>query len=328
MASIHGDDGTPSGFNPQNPYGVWGDSGGVGPFLGGNGVVGSSALGSGVYGHTASPQLNAAGVYGTGAVGVAGAVHGANTLPGGEVAVYGTGSNGASLGGIGVQGVSDKSWGVYGLSQQSTGVFGLSATGAGVIGVSGQRIAVVGVSNGTALFAWGGSMAGQFLGNVDVSGQLTKAGGGFCIDHPLDPENRELMHSFVESPDRKNVYDGVAILDEVGQVEVQLPPWFEALNEEFRYQLTALGAPAPSLHIAREISGNRFAIAGGAPGQRVCWQVTGIRHDAWARSNQLAVEIQKPEAERSFFRQPEAHGHGPERSVLAARHPEAPRPPV
>jgi hypothetical protein len=30
--------------------------------------------------------------------------------------------------------------------------------------------------------------------------------------------------------------------------------WFGALNKDFRYQLTAIGAPGPNLHIAEEIS--------------------------------------------------------------------------
>jgi hypothetical protein len=59
---------------------------------------------------------------------------------------------------------------------------------------------------------------------------------------------------------------------------VRLLKWFEALNKDFRYQLTPIGAPAPDLHIANVITKNQFKVAGGAPGMKVCWQVTGIRH--------------------------------------------------
>ena len=53
MPPVTGNDGTPSGFNPNAPFGVWGDSGSAGPFgPGGNGVVGSSGLSSGVAGFT------------------------------------------------------------------------------------------------------------------------------------------------------------------------------------------------------------------------------------------------------------------------------------
>jgi hypothetical protein len=79
-----------------------------------------------------------------------------------------------------------------------------------------------------------------------------------------------MNHSFVESPEMKNVYDGVAVLDANGEASVMLPDWFEALNEGFRYQLTPVGAPAPQLHVADEIAHAQFRIAGGVPGQRVC----------------------------------------------------------
>ena len=56
---------------------------------------------------------------------------------------------------------------------------------------------------------------------------------------------------------------------------MNLPDYFQAFNGDFRYQLTAIGAPGPNLYIAEEISGNRFKIAGGKAGSKVSWQVTG-----------------------------------------------------
>ena len=72
------------------------------------------------------------------------------------------------------------------------------------------------------------------------------------IDHPLDPENKYLNHSFVESPDMKNIYDGVVTLDNNGEAVVTLPDWFDALNKDFRYQLTCIGGFA-SVYIAEKI---------------------------------------------------------------------------
>jgi len=46
-----------------------------------------------------------------------------------------------------------------------------------------------------------------------VTGKLTKGSGSFKIDHPLDPANKYLSHSFVESPDMMNVYNGNIITD-------------------------------------------------------------------------------------------------------------------
>ncbi len=127
-------------------------------------------------------------------------------------------------------------------------------------------------------------------GNIMVNGLLQATAKDFRIDHPLDPENKYLTHTSVESPDMKTVYDGVVLLNDHGESGVELPEWFQALNGDFRYQLTAIGAPAPDLYIAEEIQNNRFRIAGGTAGMKVSWQVTGIRHDAWAQEHRQTVE--------------------------------------
>ena len=139
------------------------------------------------------------------------------------------------------------------------------------------------------------------------------------IDHPLDPQNKYLHHASVGSPELKNVYDGVVVLDSEGEAQVPLPEWFEALNRDFRYQLTAIGAPAPRLHIAEEISGNQFKIAGGQPGMKVSWQVTGIRQDAVAKARTVPVEMEKSAAERGRYLQPEVFGEPAEKGIHRER---------
>jgi hypothetical protein len=141
---------------------------------------------------------------------------------------------------------------------------------------------------------------------LSVIGGLNVVGGNknFKIDHPSDPENRYLLHTCVESSERKNVYDGVVRLDEDGAVWVELPEWFEDLNGDFRYQLTAVGQSAPGLHIAEEISERRFKIAGGEAEMKVSWQVTGARKDRWAQANPFEVEQEKPDEERGRFLEP------------------------
>ncbi len=156
------------------------------------------------------------------------------------------------------------------------------------------------VSSGTS-----GSVAAYLQGNVEVTGSLSKSGGSFKIDHPLDPENKYLSHSFVESPDMMNVYNGNVVLDAEGRAVIDLPDWFEVLNRDFRYQLTPIGAPGPNLYVASEVSGNRFEIAGGVPGMTVSWQVTGIRQDRWADSNRIQVEENKPSDEQGKYLHPE-----------------------
>src|SRR5262245_42073902 len=140
------------------------------------------------------------------------------------------------------------------------------------------------------------------------------------IDHPLEPEGKYLDHSFVESDEMKNLYDGVAALDPNGSAVVQLPSWFEVLNTDFRYQLTALGAPARDLHVSKEVADGRFEIAGGRPGQRISWQITGRRHDLWARANPLTPEVDKVEVEQGRYRHPELYGLPRERGIEFALH--------
>ncbi len=166
-----------------------------------------------------------------------------------------------------------------------------------------------------------GTKAGRFIGNVAVEGTLTKYAGSFKIDHPLDPANKYLSHSFVESPDMMNIYNGNAIFDANGEAVVQLPNWFEALNKDFRYQLTCLGEFAP-IYIAQKIQGNHFKIAGGKPGMEISWQVTGIRKDAYANAHRIPVEEDKTLSERGYYLHPELYGAPEEKNLQWARDPE------
>ncbi len=104
-----------------------------------------------------------------------------------------------------------------------------------------------------------------------------------------------------------NVYNGNVTLDANGEAWVELPDWFEALNKDFRYQLTCIGGFAP-VYIAEEISGNEFHIGGGLPGMKVSWQVTGIRQDAYANAHRVKVEVEKVGEERGKYLHPEEYG--------------------
>ncbi|MGI9040707.1 MAG: hypothetical protein ACR2HK_06350, partial [Gemmatimonadales bacterium] len=178
--------------------------------------------------------------------------------------------------------------------------------------------AVVASSNQQALLAIGPS---QFSGDVDVSGTLTANTKRFLIDHPLDPENKYLAHASVESSEQANIYSGNVLLDGNGEASVQLPEWVEALNKDFRYQLTCIGASAP-VYIAQEVSEGTFAIAGGVAGMKVSWQLTGIRDDSWAREHPLVVEEEKPDIEKGFYRHPETFGQELTSSVHYTRNEE------
>lgn len=163
----------------------------------------------------------------------------------------------------------------------------------------------------------GGNYAGYFGGSsasVVVEGTLSKGGGSFMIDHPLDPENKYLYHSFVESPDMMNVYNGNIFIDNNGEAIVQLPDWFEALNKDFRYQLTCIGGYAP-IYIAEKLSNNQFKIAGGISGMEVSWQVTGVRQDPFANANRIQVEVDKPVDERGYYLHYKEYNKPEEKSI-------------
>ena len=117
----------------------------------------------------------------------------------------------------------------------------------------------------------------------------------------------------------KNVYDGVVTLDAKGEATVSLPDWFEALNRDFRYQLTAMGSFSP-VYVKSKLHNGAFSIGGGTPGQEISWQLTGIRQDAWANANRIPVEEEKAADERGLYLHPTVHGQPAARGIDAVRH--------
>lgn len=184
------------------------------------------------------------------------------------------------------------------------GVMGISQNGIGVNG--GGKIGVNGVTTSTdpndaavrGISQFGLAYAGDFTGNVRVTGMLTKGGGSFKIDHPLDPKNKYLSHSFVESPDMMNIYNGNITTDARGEATINLPNYFGALNRNFRYQLTVIGGEFAQAIVSEKIKGNQFKIKTDKPRVEVSWQVTGIRQDKFAEKNRIEVETEKPASER------------------------------
>jgi len=242
------------------------------------------------------------------------ALRGDNTAPGGYPN-YGTGV-------LGVQGsgTDDYHWkaGVAGRSHSTNGngVVGYS-TGADATGVYGEANSGAG-----AYGVWGVSTsgyAGFFSGNVRVEGNLSVTGmKQFVIDHPLDPANKYLYHAAVESPYMMNIYNGNVTTDVHGDATVTLPDYFEALNRDFRYQLTVIGQLAQAI-VASEIKGNQFAIKTDKPKVKVSWQVTGIRHDPYAERHPMQVEENKSAQERGTYLDPSAYGQPETLGVNYAR---------
>jgi hypothetical protein len=137
----------------------------------------------------------------------------------------------------------------------------------------------------------------------------------FYIDHPLDPENYYLVHYCAESAEPHVYYSGTVVLDAAGEAWVQLPHYFEAIARDPRYTLTPVGAPMPNLHVAVEVQGNRFKVAGGVPGKRVSWRVEAIRNDPYIRRYGYQDEVPKLDKERGKYLLPELYGQPRERAI-------------
>jgi trimeric autotransporter adhesin len=217
------------------------------------GVLGTSASnqGRGVVGQAS----------GNAAVGVIGEIVSGGT----GIAVQGKALPGSN--GTGVWGESDAAAGANGFGPD--GVDGISHNG------GGSGVFAFNDSTGDALAAanQSGGFAAFFNGDVDVDGNLSKAAGSFKIDDPVDPANKYLFHSFVESPDIMNIYNGNVVTDTEGNAVIMLPDWFEALNRDFRYQLTVVGQFSQAI-VASKVANHQFSIKTDKPNVEVSWPRT------------------------------------------------------
>ncbi len=264
---------------------------------------------------------NSVGVLATGDTGISGEgeTYGVSGFSG-DTGVNGTGAQ------IGVEGIGLGFGGSIGVRGEAPGVaihgdggIGVRATGH-LYGIQAELPADPEIAVGHAIIAFVedevNDFAATFHGKVHVDGMLSKAGGTFKIDHPLDPENKTLSHSFVESPDMMNIYNGNAVTDRNGEAWVELPAYFDALNRDFRYQLTVVDTEQfAQARVFRKIEGNRFGIKTDRPGVEVSWQVTGVRQDPWAEQNRVQVEELKPEAQRGFYLNARAYGQPDEKAL-------------
>lgn len=245
--------------------------------LGGAGVSGSCVSGGGPGNNGTEGYLYGA-PSGTATAGVLGYADAPSSN-----GVYGECSNGTSWP-LGIWGVSVRgNPNIYGYTNTNgyAGYFGLASTpNAGYVRV---------------------------LNDLSVVGLVSKGGGSFLIDHPLDPENKYLYHSFVESPDMMNIYNGNVTTDENGEAVVKLPDYFQALNKDYRYQLTPIGQFAQCM-VLKEIENNQFVIKTDKPNVKVSWQVTGVRQDPFANMYRIVPEVEKKPEEKGYYLHPECYG--------------------
>jgi hypothetical protein len=308
---VYGADSSTSG------YGVYGSSPNTGVY---GSAAGASEIFSGpagVWGDTAAESGSAAGVLGTAADNIAGYFVSTSTALPTLFAYNFTGTFGGEAFNAYMESVVAQA--VIGDPGCNVGFIALQLGQYGMSGCTDYTLA--GGNNGQTYINSANSLTGAVhlrinsvdvleatSGNVSITGTLNATGTkNFRIDHPLDPANKYLLHASIESSEVLNLYSGNVVLDASGEAVVQLPDWFEAINKDFRYQLTPIGAPGRDLYVAEEVSGGHFKIAGGKPGGKISWQVSGVRNDAWEKAHPMVVEADKGAA-RGQYLTPELYG--------------------
>ncbi len=250
-------------------------------------IIGSSSgAANGISGQVESTATGAAGVYGN------------NLRTTGGYGTYGIGFNG-------VVGETNyrQGFGVYGrnydaigsLSYNSVGTYGL-----GYVGIWGDQSDI----NGYSVYA-----------NGDLGAAGTKT---FNIDHPNDPENKYLRHFSIESNEVLNVYRGNAAFDANGEAVVEMPEYFDAVNNSnCTYQLTPIGGYAP-LYIKEKMEDGKFVIAGGTEGMEVSWMVHTERNDPYLQQNpsKRIVEVEKESWNKGKYLQPQLYGQSEEMKIV------------
>lgn len=230
---------------------------------------------------------------------------------------YGSGSGSNGVEGLSTNSSGSLTTGVFGksLGSNGNGVYGECNTGTNAIGVWGMCTA--GLTSGYAGYFGGGSYPSRVKvnGNLIVTGTVSKASGSFMIDHPLDPANKYLYHSFVESPDMMNIYNGNITTNDSGEAIVGLPDYFIALNVDFKYQLTTIGQFSQVIVLKEVDQNNTFVIKTEKPYVKVSWQITGVRNDAYAKKYPIITEVEKGPQEKGYYLHPDCFGFGQEKFI-------------
>ncbi|HMT30823.1 MAG TPA: hypothetical protein PKD91_16240, partial [Bacteroidia bacterium] len=185
--------------------------------------------------------------------------------------VYGLGAGNNGTGVLAIANLGASPYGVWSViptgtttANNSLAIFGDNqTTGTNAIGILGQELAA---PNGATRYA--------IFSNGDLAASGVKT---FVIDHPADPANKFLKHFSIESNEILNIYRGNVNLDANGEAVVQLPSYFESINNSnYAYSLTAIGQQS-NVYVKQEISNKQFVIAGGAPGMKVSWMISAER---------------------------------------------------
>jgi hypothetical protein len=137
---------------------------------------------------------------------------------------------------------------------------------------------------------------GAVPAGMDNTGAVWGRSKHFVIDHPLDPEHRQLLHACIEGPESGVYYRGEGRLVD-GKSRVALPDYFEPLAraEGRTVLLTAIceaDEPISVLAASTVVDGGFDVCAADDrnPSQRFCWEVKAVRADV------AALEVERAKA--------------------------------
>ncbi|HMS56283.1 MAG TPA: hypothetical protein PKA27_12865 [Fimbriimonadaceae bacterium] len=313
------------------PIGIHGQSNNSGDD--GRGVFGETTApnGAGVRGeNTAVSGGLGVGVFGKGGVGVYGdgIAAGLRGYSAYNTGIYAFGHSGglqaigsrSTAGSVGVHGITQSTtgYGVLGTFSDVGGTPGSPAYGIyGLVDRDGDR-ALIGDSDITSGSGYGvfGDTDGVGIA-VYASGSFAASGGkAFRIDHPMDPENKYLFHYCTEGPEPLLEYSGTITTSASGYAWVELPEYFAEINRDLRYQLTVVDQTGEFTMaiVSKKVQNNRFQIRTSRPEVEVCWEVKGVRNDAYMRHYGAPVVTDKADNERGLFEHPELYGYGRDRA--------------
>ncbi|MBS1723811.1 MAG: hypothetical protein JSS66_12765 [Armatimonadetes bacterium] len=204
-----------------------------------------------------------------------------------------------------------------------------------VINTTGSTYGVWGESdstvNGTGVFGFCPNNGSNV--NVGVYGRCTSPTGygvfsdgrtgatgtkSFVIDHPLDPENRYLMHYSAEGPEPRNLYEGSVVTGADGFAWVTLPDYYESVNRDPLIQLTVYDASSDFVmaKVTKDVQNGRFQVRTSKGHVKVAWRVDAIRNDRWMQKMGSQAEPMKPKGLRGTYLQPELYGMPASRGQL------------
>lgn len=214
---------------------------------------------------------------------------------------FAAGVVGTAQDGYGVKGFADGLPGVGGQFRGGgTGLISSSLTGNGISGIATTNTKV-----GILASAPSGGPGHAIFAQGTFAATGTKS---LMIDHPDDPEGKYLLQFCAEGDTPQLQYRGMVKLDSSGSAIVQLPDYFEKINRDPIYQLTAVGASMPNLYVSEKVKNNRFRIAGGKSGAEVSWVVIGIRNDKFVQKYGAQTVREKPSENQGTYLMPELYG--------------------